>query len=145
MALGLTLLAANAACRRDSPPTPPATPTAASRATLQQISGAVSVKRAAGDDWSAALEAMPLWDNDKVRTGARASAQVRFASGSVLTLAEESLVGIAETRARPGQERTDVTVLRGTVDATLERPATQSLSVTTPSATVRAGREIIFQ
>jgi hypothetical protein len=52
---------------------------------------------------------------------------------------------VAETRPRPGLERTDLTVLKGRVDAELETPNTQSLSVTTPAATIRAGREIVFQ
>ena len=61
------------------------------------------------------------------------------------TLAQDTLLGIAETRAAPGRPQADVTVLRGAVDATLDRPANQSLTVGTPAATVRAGREIVFQ
>ena len=36
-------------------------------------------------------------------------------------------------------------VVRGNCDDTLDWPANQSLTVGTPAATVRAGREIVFQ
>ncbi len=146
MALCLTLLAAGDACRK-SPPSGPndASAQRAARATLQHLNGTVSVKRAAADDWTAASEGMALQENDTVQTGARASAQVRFPNGSSVLVGEEALIGIAETGGSPGRDRTDLTVRRGTVDATLETPATQDLSVGTPAATVRAGREIVFQ
>jgi ferric-dicitrate binding protein FerR (iron transport regulator) len=103
------------------------------------------VKRAAGDDWIAAQDAMALYADDKVRTASGASAVIEFDSGSTVALAEDALLGISQTHPRPGQERTDVTLLKGHLDATLENPAQKSLSVTTPAATVRAGREIVFQ
>jgi hypothetical protein len=115
------------------------------RATLAAMSGAVTVKRAAGDGWSSAVEGMELFENDKLRTARGASAQVRFESGSALTISEDALVGIAEFRLRPGGDASDVTVLKGRIDAELPNPKEQSLVVTTPSATVRAGREIVFQ
>ena len=148
MALCLTLLAAGVACRKPSPDTPSvadAAPAPAPRATLQQLKGTVSVKRAAADDWTGAAEGMPLGENDTVRTGTGATALVRFPNGSSVVMGEDALIGIAETRGSPGRDRTDLTVKRGTVDATLDRPATQDLSVGTPAATVRAGREIVFQ
>ena len=80
-----------------------------------------------------------------IRTASGASARVQFPNGSLVNLGEDALIGIAETRPRPGQERTDLTVLKGQVDAALETPATQSLSVSTPAATVQAGREIVFR
>jgi len=146
MALCLTLLAAGDACRK-SPPSGgfDAAAMPAARATLLQLKGTVSVKRAAADDWAPASEGMALLENDTVQTGARASALVRFPNGSSVLVGEEALIGIAETGVSPGRERTDLTVKRGTVDATLQTPATQDLSVGTPSATVRGGREIVFQ
>jgi hypothetical protein len=145
MALCLTLLAAGDACRKS----PPSLPTDASvaptaRALLQHLNGKVSVKRAAADDWTAASEGMALLENDTVQTGARASALVRFPNGSSVLVGEEALIGIAETGGA-GRDRTDLTVKRGSIDATLEAPATQDLSVGTPAATVRGGREIVFQ
>ncbi len=146
MALCLTLLAAGDACRK-SPPSGAldAAGTPAARATLLQLKGTVSVKRAAADDWARASEGMALLENDTVQTGARASALVRFPNGSSVLVGEEALIGIAETGGAPGRDRTDLTVKRGTVDATLQTPATQDLSVGTPAATVRGGREIVFQ
>lgn len=123
----------------------PAVPPPVRRAQLKGLQGDVKVKRAAGDEWLPAQEGMPLFENDKVRTVAGAGAQIVFANGSMVNLGEDALIGIAETRPRPGKERTDLTVLRGRVDAEMEDPARQSLSVTTQAATVRAGREIVFQ
>jgi hypothetical protein len=112
---------------------------------LTQVSGDVKIKRAAGDDWLGASEGAAVYENDKVRTLKGASTLVRFSNGSSLALGEDALIGIAETRSHPGGDRTDVTVLRGRVDAELKDPARQDLSVGTPEATVHAGREIVFQ
>ena len=137
-------LTATVACSsdRDAEPSTPAV--ASPKAHLHEVKGAVKVKRAAGDDWVNAVNDMPLFENDKVQTGPGASALVEFANGSELTLDQEALMGIAETHPRPGQDRTDATLLQGRAAAELSDP-NQSLSVATPSATVRAGREIVFQ
>jgi hypothetical protein len=119
--------------------------TAELKGHLTQVSGDVKIKRAAGDDWIGAAEGASVYENDQVRTAKGASTLVRFTNGSSLGLGEDALIGIAESRARPGTDRTDVTVLRGRVDAELNDAARQDLSVGTPAATVRAGREIVFQ
>ncbi|WP_171819060.1 FecR family protein [Pyxidicoccus fallax] len=149
MLLALALSALPLGCTADekpSAPTAPVRPAPSPRAHLRGLQGAVQVKRATADDWSPAQEDLPLFENDKVRTEAGARADLVFASdGGTVHLGSDSLIGIAETRPRPGQQRTDLTVLRGRIDAELEKPAAQSLSVTTPSATIQAGREIVFQ
>jgi hypothetical protein len=114
-------------------------------AKLRQVSGKVLVKRSNGDDWITAVEGMDLRENDKVRTAASATAVIDFGTGGTVALREESLIAIAETRIRPGLERTDLTVLQGRVDAELPDVQHQSISVTTPNVTVRAGRKIEFQ
>jgi hypothetical protein len=149
MTFVLVLSALGVACPADEKPVAPvhvpAVPPPVRRAQLKGLQGDVKVKRAAGDEWLPAQEGMALFENDKVRTVAGAGAQVIFVQGSVVNLGADALIGIAETRPRPGEDRTDLTVLRGRVDAELEDPSRQSLSVTTPAATVRAGREIVFQ
>jgi hypothetical protein len=115
------------------------------RAHLRSLKGSVLLKRATGDEWVSAQDGQALFENDKVRTVAGASALVAFVNGSELSLGENALVGIAETRPAPGRERSDVTVLRGRVDAELQDPERQSLTVSTPAASVKAGREIVFQ
>ena len=154
MVFVLALAALSGGCRgEEKPPAPPpavpapapAVPAPVRRAQLKGLQGSVNVKRAAGDEWLPAQEGMPLFENDKVRTVAGAAAQIVFTQGSVVNLGEDALISIAETRPKPGKERTDLTVLRGQVDAELQDPTRQSLSLTTPSATVRAGREIVFQ
>lgn len=115
------------------------------RARLRDVRGTVMVKRWYGDDWVPAAEGMELYENDKVRTAASAQARIELASGGSVQLAEDALIAIAESQPRPGLDRSDVTVLRGRIDAELHDAKKQSLSVTTPSATIRAGREIVFQ
>ncbi|HEY8209216.1 MAG TPA: FecR domain-containing protein [Myxococcaceae bacterium] len=114
-------------------------------AKLSHLSGKVLVKRSNGDDWIDAAEAMDLRENDKVRTAPGASASIDFESGGTVSLGEDALIAIAETRVRPGLERSDLTVIRGRVEAELPDVQHQSLSVTTPNVTVRAGRKIEFQ
>jgi hypothetical protein len=148
MLLALALPALPLGCNADEKPPAPAprpAPAPVPRAHLKTLQGDVKIKRVTGDEWIAAQEGLPLFENDKVRTVAGANAQIVFANGGTVNLGEDALIGIAETRPRPGQERTDLTVLKGRVDARLEAPNTQSLSVSTPATTVRAGREIVFQ
>ena len=115
------------------------------RAKLTKLSGEVKVKRAAGDDWISAMERMALFENDKVRTVSGASAVLEFQNGSTVSLGDDALIAIAETRPRPGTDRTDLTVLKGRIDAELDDVEKKSITVSTPAATVRAGREIVFQ
>lgn len=115
------------------------------RARLRGHTGDVSIKRAAADDWVSAVNDDSLFENDKVRTAKGATAVVSFANGSEVALGEDALIAIAETRPRPGTDRTDLTVFKGRIDAELENANAQSLTVSTPAATVRAGREIVFQ
>ncbi|HZI12011.1 MAG TPA: FecR family protein [Myxococcus sp.] len=149
MLLALALSALPPGCTADEKPAAPSVPpmpAPSPRAHLRALKGSVQIKRATADDWSDAREGLPLFENDKVRTEADAVADVVFAGdGGTVHLGSDSLIGIAETRPRPGQQRTDLTVLKGRIDAELEQPSTQSLTVTTPSATIQAGREIVFQ
>ncbi|HEX8698123.1 MAG TPA: FecR domain-containing protein [Myxococcaceae bacterium] len=148
MFLALALTALPFGCTADEKlpvPSPNSPKAPVPRAHLRELRGDVKLKRSVGDDWLAATEGLPLFENDKVRTAGGASARVVFANGGVVNLSEDALIGIAETRTRPGQQRTDLTLIKGQVDATLDLPATQSISVSTPSATIQAGREIVFQ
>lgn len=117
----------------------------AARARLHAYNGDVSIKRAAADDWVGAVKDAALFENDKVRTARGANALLTFANGSEVALGEDALIAIAETRPRPGTDRTDLTLLKGRIDAELVDANAQSLTVGTPAATVRAGREIVFQ
>jgi hypothetical protein len=148
MLLALALPAMPLGCNADEkPPAPSPSPARAPepRAQLKEVRGDVKLKRATGDEWQPAREGLGLFENDKVRTASGASARVMFPNGSLVNMGEDALIGIAETRPRPGQERTDLTVIKGQVDAALETPATQALSVSTPAATIQAGREIVFR
>lgn len=133
-----------AACS-DAPARPEAPSPALQRAVLRGVKGNVKVKRATGDVWVDATNELPLFQNDKVSTASSAAAEVVFVNGSSLTIGEDALIAIAETRPAMGRDRTDVTVLKGQINAELKDAARQSLSVSTPTATVRSGREIVFQ
>ncbi|MBZ4400440.1 FecR family protein [Myxococcus sp. MISCRS1] len=149
MLLVLALPASPLGCTaEDAPAMPAATlaPAPVPRAHLRGLKGNVQLKRATADEWSTASDGVPLFENDKVRTEAGAGADLVFtANGSTVHLGGDSLIGIAETRPRPGRSRTDLTVLRGRIDTELPKPAEHSISVTTPGATIQAGREIVFQ
>jgi hypothetical protein len=150
LALALAISAV-AGCRDSRPasaaeaPKPVEEPRPVVRATLSHLNGEVWVKRARGSDWERAVEAMSLYDNDKVRTARGGTALIQFVGGSELTMGEDALVGIAEEKPAAAADPADVTVLRGRIDATLPAPKVQSITVSTPSATIRAGREIVFQ
>jgi hypothetical protein len=118
---------------------------ASPKARLRRVSGDVRLKRAAGDDWVTAPDDTALLANDKVRTLRGGSAVIQFSNGSIVHLGADALIGIAETHLPPGRDQSDLTLLHGNLDAELEDSAKQSLSVNTPTATVRAGREIVFQ
>ncbi len=129
----------------DKPRAAPATGDASPKARLRQVSGDVRLKRASGDDWVTAPADTGLLANDKVRTLRGGSAAIEFLNGSVVHLGADVLIGIAETHPPPGRDHSDLTLLRGDLDAELADPSKQSLSVNTPTATIRAGREIVFQ
>ncbi|HME90525.1 MAG TPA: FecR domain-containing protein [Myxococcaceae bacterium] len=129
----------------DKPSPPRTTGDVSPKARLRQVSGDVRLKRASGDEWMTARAETSLLANDKVRTLRGGSAAIEFANGSVVHLGSDALIGIAETHPPPGRDHSDLTLLRGDLDAELEDPSRQSLSVNTPTATVRAGREIVFQ
>lgn len=131
------------ACTADSPKAVEAldasvaTPAAVPRAKLKQLAGKVNVKRAAGDDWMVAQEGMDLFENDKVRTASGAQAVVETGSGAI-AMGEDALIAIPESRGG------DVTVLQGRIDARVDATQ-QTLTIKTPAAEIRAGREISFQ
>jgi len=120
--------------------TPPK-PAPIARARLRTVSGAVNVKRAAGDDWILALEGMELFENDKVRTSKGAAAQVETRNGH-LAMGEDGLLAIPEEHGK--EERGNVTLLQGHLDARLD-PTEQTLTIKTPAADVKAGREIFIK
>lgn len=150
LGLGLAALvvaALGCSAKEEAPKAAPVAPAQGpvARAAVIELSGEVWVKRSDGDDWVSAKQGMSLFENDKLRTAKGASARLSFTAGSTLAVGEDALLGIAESRPMPGQERSDVTVLKGRIDAELTDSAKQSLTVATPAAMVRAGREIVFQ
>ena len=145
MALCLPLLVCAPACRRDAEGSACAGTEAVRPGDAGRGEGGVSVKRATGDEWPAGDERHRLYETTSSAPSGAARPSCTFPPGRWWRVPRGTLLGIAETRAAPGRPQADVTVLRGAVDATLDRPANQSLTVGTPAATVRAGRKIDFQ
>src|SRR5499427_1148310 len=99
MALCLPLLVCAPACRRDAQAPPAPAPQQAVRATLAQVKGSVSVEGGTRDEWGAAANGTTLYDDDKLRTEQGGSAKLHLPSGTEVVVSEDTLLGIAETRA----------------------------------------------
>ena len=125
-----------------APPAPPAPPER--RAILEKVSGDIKIKRSDSDEWLAATPGVTLSREDKLRSSKGASATVRFDEGTELAIDEETLVSISDLPAgSPGKGT--VTLLRGKVDAEVDRRHSTEFSVKTPAAVARASKEIVFQ
>ena len=93
------------------PKTPPPPPTAASvevGARFASIEGSVHVKRAGTLEWKAATLAVVLHQNDLVRTGSSATAEIVFADGMHISVRPDTLITIVESSQNPvsRQQRT---------------------------------------
>ena len=125
-----------------APPAPPTPPER--RAVLEKFSGDIKIKRSDSDEWLAATAGATLSREDKIRSSKGASATVRFDEGTELAIDEDTLVSISDLPAgAPGKGA--VTVLRGKVDAEVDRTHSTEFSVKTPAAVARASKEIVFQ
>lgn len=131
------------ACEK-TPAVPPAAPAVERRALLVRVSGDVKIKRGDSDEWVPAAAGIELARNDKVRTMQGASALIRFDEGTELAVDEESLVSVSDLPA-DAPHKGGVTVLRGKVDAEVDRRKSQSFTVRTPAGVARSSQEIVFQ
>ena len=86
--------------RRTPPPPPPAT-AIETGARFAKIDGSVQVKRAGTLEWLPATLAVVLRQNDLVRTGSGAAAEIHFADGTVFNVRPDSLITIEESSQNP--------------------------------------------
>jgi hypothetical protein len=143
--LAVVASACASSCDRASEAAAPVMPPPpARRAILEQVSGDVRIKRSDGDEWLPVTPGIALSRDDKIRTAKSATALIRFDEGTELAIDGESMVSISDLPAEaPGKG--GVTVLRGKVDAEVDRNRSAEFSVKTPAAIARASKEIVFQ
>jgi hypothetical protein len=121
------------------PKTPPPPPTAASvevGARFASIEGSVHVKRAGTLEWKAATLAVVLHQNDLVRTGSSATAEIVFADGMHISVRPDTLITIVESSQNPvsRQQRTALAVQSGEANF---QTATRNGSTTISTPTLR--------
>ena len=102
------------------------------------------MKRADSDEWLPVAMGATLSREDKIRTSKGAAAVILFDEGTELAIDEGSMVAISDLPAE-APRKGGITLLRGKVDAEVDRNRSSDFSVKTPAAVARATKEIVFQ
>jgi hypothetical protein len=129
--------------RRTPPPPPPVT-TVETGARFASLEGSVQVKRAGTLEWVQATPAVVLRQNDLVRTGAGAAAEIRFADGTAFSVRPDSLITIEESTQNPTsrQQRVALSIQSGEANfQTAARSVPGETTISTPTVRTRAERE----
>jgi hypothetical protein len=130
-------------CRKPVP-TAPVTTAVEVGARFASIEGNVHVKRAGTLEWRAATPAVVLRQNDLVRTGASATAEILFADGMHINVRPDTLITIVESSRNPvsRQQRNALTVQSGEANfQTAPRAAPGSTTITTPTVRTTPDRD----
>ena len=129
--------------RRTPPPPPPAT-AIETGARFAKIDGSVQVKRAGTLEWLPASLAVVLRQNDLVRTGSGAAAEIHFADGTVFNVRPDSLITIEESSQNPvsRQQRVALSIQSGEANfQTAARSVPGSTTISTPTVRTTAERD----
>ena len=129
---------------KPTPPPPPMPASIETGARFERIDGSVQVKRAGTLEWIAATRAVVLRQNDLVRTGSGASAEIHFADGMVFNVRPDSLITIEESSQNPlsRQQRTALSIQSGEANfQTAARNVPGSTTISTPTVRTTAERE----
>lgn len=98
------------------------------------LEGRVTIQRAGKSEWNPAMEEMPVFNGDFVRTGRDGSAEILFADGSLYRIAPNSLLEIHQGRRASSDRGGAVTMRVGRINVyTSNSPST----VTTDAAETR--------
>jgi len=127
---------------RRTPP-PPAT-AIETGARFNRVDGSVQVKRAGTLEWVAATRAIVLRQNDLVRTGSGAAAEIHFADGTVFNVRPDSLITIEESSQNPvsRQQRVALSIQSGEANfQTAARNVPGSTTISTPTVRTTAERD----
>jgi hypothetical protein len=139
----LALLVWLAFCRRTPPPAPVAT-AVETGARFEKIDGSVQVKRAGTLEWFPATTAVVLRQNDLVRTGSGAAAEIRFADGTVFNVRPDSLITIEESTQNTVSrlQRVALSIQSGEANfQTAARNVPGSTTISTPTVRTTAERD----
>ncbi len=129
--------------RRTPPPLPPAT-AIETGARFEKIDGSVHVKRSGTLDWLPATLAVVLRQNDLVRTGPGAAAEIHFADGTVFNVRPDSLITIEESSQNPVSrlQRVALSIQSGEANfQTAARTVPGSTTISTPTLRTTAERD----
>ena len=113
-------------------------------ARFTSFEGSVQVKKAGTLDWTPATAAIVLRQNDLVRTGGGATAQILFADGTVIDVRPDSLTTIEETSQNPvsRQYRVALSIQSGEANfQTAARTVPGETTISTPTVRTTADRE----
>lgn len=126
---------------KEPPPPPPATSVELG-ARFASIDGSVHVKVAGTLEWRAATLAAVLRQNDLVRTGSGATAEILFADGMRINVRPDTLITIVESSQNPvsRQQRTALAVQSG--EANFQTAARAgNTTISTPTLRTTAARD----
>jgi hypothetical protein len=129
---------------RATPPAPAPATAIATGARFQKIDGSVQVKRAGTLEWLPATLAVVLRQNDLVRTGSGAAAEIHFADGTVFNVRPDSLITIEESSQNPvsRQQRVALSIQSGEANfQTAARSVPGSTTISTPTLRTTAERD----
>jgi hypothetical protein len=144
--LAVALLAAAAwfVFFRAPPPAPPPAASVETGARFASLVGSVQVKRAGTLEWIQATPAVVLRQNDLVRTGAGAAAEIRFVDGTSFNVRPDSLITIEESSQNPlsRQQRVALSIQSGEANfQTAARHVPGSTTISTPTVRTTAERD----
>ena len=125
-----------------SPPPPPTSVEIGAR--FLKVEGSVQVKRAGTLEWNSATLAVVLRQNDLVRTGSGAMAEIRLADGGVINVRPDSLLTILESSQNPisREQRTALAIQSGEANfQTAARGVPGSTTISTPTVRATAERD----
>ncbi len=121
-------------------PPPPLSPTSVETgARFERIEGGVQVKRAGTLEWITATRAVFLRQNDLVRTGSGATAEIHFTDGFVFNVRPDSLITIEESSQNPlsRQQRVALSIQSGEANFTTAASNVPGSTTTISTPTVR--------
>jgi len=129
---------------RRTPPAPPAATAVETGARFASLEGSVQVKRAGTLEWFQATQAVVLRQNDLVRTGSGAAAEIRFVDGTVFNVRPDSLITIEESSQNTvsRQQRVALSIQSGEANfQTAAREVPGSTTISTPTVRTTAERD----
>mgnify|MGYP001032695972 CR=1 FL=1 len=125
-----------------APPPPPPATSVELGARIAPFDGAVHVKSAGTLQWKAATLAVVLRQNDLVRTGSGATAEIVFADGMKINVRPDTLITIVESSQNPvsRQQRTALAVQSGEANFQTAARAGDT-TISTPTLRTTASRD----